>query len=101
MLNNRELRRGEKIGLHCETTPQLTMQIESLLKFARFGGANERPRFVIYYQKDNDNTNALFERDVCDMPGVNDWSFSFTPLGDTTSEAVSFQNFKDFVRRIK
>ena len=67
MLNNRELRRGEKIGLHCETTPQLTMQIESLLKFARFGGA----------QKDNDNTNALFERDVCDMPGVNDWSFSF------------------------
>jgi hypothetical protein len=98
MLNNRELRRGEKIGLHCETTPQLTMQIESLLKFARFGGANERPRFVIYYQKDNDNTNALFERDVCDMPGL---TIARLALGDTTSEAVSFQNFKDFVRRIK
>jgi subtilisin family serine protease len=93
-----ELHDGQKLGLKCQKVSNLTLKVESLLKFARYGGTTADPRFRIYYRKDGDpNPNALFESDLCTLP--TDWLIKFSDYPDGIQRTVDFLSLIDYVER--
>jgi hypothetical protein len=94
------------VALVCESVKQLSVQIENVLKFSRFGGTDAVPRFRLYYRKSGDDSpNSLFEADTCQQP--TDWSLRFldhsTADGSANSSPrdVPFNDLIDYVGRMR